>query len=230
MGTADKIPIVLLPGMDGSGVLLTALIESLASFRPVQVISFPNDRPLTYDELTAFVLQRTPDGRLVVLGESFSGPIAIEVAATQQRVAGLVLASTFARHPMPTLLVPLARMLDLRWVPARVVEAALLGSAGSLDLKEGLGRVLAKLPREVLRARACEVLRIDKRNRLCAVTCPILCLHGRFDRLVRRKCLNEITALHPRCEVRTFDAPHMLLETRPGEAASAINHFCDQLI
>jgi pimeloyl-ACP methyl ester carboxylesterase len=191
--------------MDGSGVLLTALIESLASFRPVHVISFPNDRPLTYDDLTTFVLRRTPGERFVVLGESFSGPIAIEVAATQRRVAGLILASSFARHPMPTLFAPLARMLDLRWVSARIVEATLLGSAESLDLKEGLARVLAKLPREVLRARAWEALRIDKRNRLRAVTCPILYLHGRFDRLVRKKCLDEITSLHPRCEVRTFE-------------------------
>ena len=129
MGAADKIPLVVLPGMDGSGVLLTALVENLAPFRPVEVIAFPNERPLGYDELTAFALQRTPSERFVVLGESFSGPIAIEVAATQQRVAGLILASTFARHPMPTLLAPLAGLLDLRWLPAGLVQAALLGPA-----------------------------------------------------------------------------------------------------
>jgi pimeloyl-[acyl-carrier protein] methyl ester esterase len=229
MGAAGKIPLVVLPGMDGSGVLLTALVECLVPFRPVQVIAFPNETPLGYDDLTAFVLQRTPSERFVVLGESFSGPIAIEVAATQQRVAGLILASSFARHPMPTLLAPLAGMLDLRWLPARLVEAALLGSADRSDLTNRLRRVLAKLPREVIRARASEVLRIDKRNRLSAVSCPILCLHGRRDRLVRRKYLDEIIALQPSCAVRTFEAPHMLLQTRPAETASEVNSFCDHL-
>ena len=229
MGTADNIAILLLPGMDGSGSLLTALVERLASRRPVEVISYPNSEPLNYDDLTTFVIERVPNRRFVILGESFSGPIAIEVAATDRRVAGLILASSFARHPIPTLFVPLAQMLDLRWVPARIVEAALLGSAGKPELTKSLRRVLATLPREVIRARASEVLRVDKRNRLRAVTCPILCLYGRFDRLVRKKYLNEITSSHPKCEVRMFDAPHMLLETHPTEAATAINQFCDQL-
>jgi pimeloyl-ACP methyl ester carboxylesterase len=229
MGTADNIAIVVLPGLDGSGVLLTGLVDRLSQHRPVRVISYPNSEPLTYDELTTFVIERTPDSRFVVLGESFSGPIAIEVAATEPRVAGLILASSFARHPLPTLLVPLAQMLDLRWVPARIVEAALLGSAGTPDLTKALCRVLAKLPREVIRTRASEVLRVDKRNRLRTVTCPMLCLHGRFDRLVRKRYLNEITSSHPKCEVRMFDAPHMLLETNPTEAAAAINQFCDRL-
>jgi pimeloyl-ACP methyl ester carboxylesterase len=113
--------------MDGSGVLLRGLVEHLAVFRPVRVIPFPNDKPLTYEELTAHVLKRLPDSRFVLLGESFSGPIAIEIAARQQRIAGLVLAASFARHPMPALFSPLTRMLDLRWVPARLVETALLG-------------------------------------------------------------------------------------------------------
>jgi pimeloyl-[acyl-carrier protein] methyl ester esterase len=113
-------------------------------------------------------------------------------------------------------------------VPARLVEAALLGSAKRPDLKKTLRQVLATLPPEVIRTRASEVLRIDKRDRLRAVSCPILCLHARFDRLVSKKYLDEIASLRPHCEVRTLNAPHMVLETNPVEAASAINEFCEQ--
>jgi pimeloyl-ACP methyl ester carboxylesterase len=230
MSTADKTPIVLLPGMDGSGALLTGVVECLTAFRPVRVIVFPNDKPLTYDELTAYVLERLPDRRFVLLGESFSGPIAIEVAAGQQRVVGLILAASFARHPMPRVFAHLARMLNVRRVPAGLVESALLGAVKRDDLKASLRRVLASLPPEIIRARAWEVLRIDKRDRLSAVSCPILCLHARFDRLVPRKCLDEITSLRPHCEVRTLSAPHMLLETHPVEAAAMINDFCEQIV
>jgi pimeloyl-ACP methyl ester carboxylesterase len=108
------------------------------------------------------------------------------------------------------------------------VEAALLGPAERTDLKVILRRVLATLPREVIRTRTLEVLRIDKRDRLRAVSCPILCLHARYDRLVSRKRLEEITSLRPHCEVRTFNAPHMLLETHPVQAASVINNFCER--
>src|SRR5262245_23050514 len=230
MGATDNMAILILPGMDGSGSLLTALAERLASRRPVHVISYPVSGPLRYDDLTAFVMERTPDGRFVILGESFSGPIAIEVAATEPRVAGLILASSFARHPMPRLLLPLTQMLDLTRVPKRIVEAILLGSSRRPELTESLHRVLATLPRDVIKARASEALRVDKRNRLVAVTCPMLCLHGRYDRLVRKKYLNEIVASRPNCAVQMFDAPHMLLETHAAEAATAINHFCDRIV
>ena len=229
MDAADDTAILLLPGMDGTGALLHPLAEMLRSHRSVHVISYPASKALGYDDLTTFVIESAPKGRFVILGESFSGPIAIEVAAREHRVAGLILASSFARHPIPSLFAPLAQLIDLRWMPPAIVEAALLGSAAKLDVKERLGQALATASREILRVRASEALRVDKRSRLRTVTCPLLCLYGRFDRLVRRKCLDEIISSHPNAEVRVFDAPHMLLETHVFEAAEAITLFCNRL-
>ena len=131
---------------------------------------------------------------------------------------------------MPRLPLPLAQILDLTRVPRRIVEASLLGSSRKPDLIESLHRVLAALPREVVRARGLEVLRVDKHNRLLTVTRPMLCLLGRYDRLIRKKYLDELTASRPNCEVRIFDAPHMLPETHAAEAAIAIHHFCDRVV
>jgi len=225
----DNISILLLPGLDGTGELLTALVDQLSSHRPVQVISYPASKPLDYDDLTTFVLERAPKEQFVILGESFSGPIAIEIASAEPRVAGLILASSFARHPIPSLFAPVANLLDLRWVPSKFVEAALLGSTGKPELKARLGQVLKRLPREIIRVRAAEALRVDKRNRLRDIICPMLCLQGRFDWLVRKRCLDEITSVQPTCQVRWLAASHMLLETHPYEAAEAINEFCDRL-
>ena len=229
MSAPGNISVLLLPGMDGTGELLTALVDQLSLLRSAQIISFPANRSLGYDDLIAFVAERTPKGRFAILGESFSGPIAIEIAATESRVAGLILASSFARHPIPSLFAPLANVLDLRWVPTKLVEAALLGSTGTPELKDRLSKLLARLPREIIRTRASEVLRVDKRNRLRQITCPILCLHGRFDRLVGRQCLEEITLAQPRCQVQWFDASHMLLETHTDAAVDAIGEFCNRL-
>src|SRR3954471_10677328 len=99
--------------MDGTGELLRPLAEQLSTHRPVQLVSYRVDRTLSYEQLVPYVKERLPDNRYVILGESFSGPIAIEVAATESRTAGLILASSFARHPLPTPLAVLARLLDL---------------------------------------------------------------------------------------------------------------------
>src|SRR6266446_9528996 len=229
MSAPGNISVLLLPGMDGTGELLTALVDQLSLLRFAQIISFPANRSLGYDDLIAFVAERTPKGRFAILGESFSGPIAIEIAATESRVAGLILASSFAWHPIPSLFVPLVQMLDMKWVPGRIVQAALLGSTGTPELRAHLCRVLERLPREIIRARASEVLRVDKRNRLRQINCPMLCLHGRFDRLVGKKCVDEITLVKPRCQVQWFDASHMLLETHTDAAAEAVNEFCNGL-
>ena len=229
MGTPEKTAIVLLPGMDGTGELLGTLSDQLSTHRPVQLISYPVDRPLSYDQLVSYVRERVPNDRFVILGESFSGPIAIEIAATDPRVVGLVLASSFARHPLPTEFAVFARLLDLRWIPTSVVVAALTGSAGTPKLRVHLREVLATLPREIIRTRAQDVLRVDKRRRLREIKCPLLCLYGRSDRLVSKRHVDEIVAALPGCEVQWLDAPHMLLATHARAAVSVIEKFCEHL-
>jgi pimeloyl-ACP methyl ester carboxylesterase len=225
----EATPIILLPGMDGTGEFLTALANQLSADRTVQLLTYPLDRPLGYAQLVAYVLERAPKGPFVILGESYSGPIAIEIAATDPRVVGLVLASSFVRHPWPAQFAMLTRLLDLRWVPTSIIVTALAGSTATPKLRARLRRTLARLPRETVRARACEVLRVDRREQLREIKCPTLCLHGRLDCLVGRKCVDEIVAAQPRCQVHWFDASHMLLATHTEASAKAINHFCDHL-
>jgi pimeloyl-[acyl-carrier protein] methyl ester esterase len=224
MSVAENTALVLLAGMDGTGELLRPLTRRLAAHRSVQVVDYPADRWLSYDQLVASVRERVTADRFVVLGESFSGPIAIELAATL--VAGLVLASSFARHPLPSWLAAVAGWVDLKWTPAPLLIGALMGSAASPELKRHLRQILARLPRETVRGRIRDVLRVDKRSRLRKVNCPILCLHGRSDRLAGKRLVDDIVALQPACEVRWLDAPHMLLATHVEAAAVAIEDFC----
>ncbi|HEV2155993.1 alpha/beta hydrolase [Bradyrhizobium sp.] len=227
MQIPDNTAIVLLPGMDGTGELLRPLAERLSAHRSVQLVGYPTDCVLGYDQLAAYVGERLPSGRFVVLGESFSGPIAIEIAATVTRVAGLVLASSFARHPLPASLMALTPLLDLKWIPTSIIVAALMGSAATPELKVRLRQVLNALPREILRTRAQEVLRVDKRDRLGGIACPVLCLHGRSDRLVSRKYVDEVVAARSGSQVCWLDAPHMLLATHVDAAVDVIEQFCE---
>ena len=68
MDAADNTAILLLPGMDGTGVLLYPLAEMLGSHRSVHVISYPASKALGYDDLTTFVIENAPKGRFVILG------------------------------------------------------------------------------------------------------------------------------------------------------------------
>src|SRR5687768_1455482 len=116
--------LVLLPGMDGTGLLFADFVAALGAQVETQVLRYPPDEILGYAELEARVRAALPTDRpLVLLGESFSGPIAISIAATPPpNLRGLILCCTFARFPLPASIKALAKLLPTphhtssRWV------------------------------------------------------------------------------------------------------------------
>ncbi len=98
--------LVLLPGLDGTGILFNQFVEAIEPcVRTRRIVAYPPDEPLGYAELEALTREALPRDRpCVVLGESFSGPIAIRLAAERPpQVVGLILCVTFAKNPYPLL-------------------------------------------------------------------------------------------------------------------------------
>jgi pimeloyl-[acyl-carrier protein] methyl ester esterase len=118
--------LVVLPGLDGTADMLSAFANAARThFSNVQVIAYPPDKALGYRSLEELVRAKLPtDGAFVLLGESFSGPIAISIAGDPPvGLVGLVLSTTFAKAPIP-LLTPLAAFAGL--APVRRLPMALL--------------------------------------------------------------------------------------------------------
>lgn len=106
------LTLVLLPGLDGSGVLFRPLIGHLSSqFRPI-VVAYPPDQAIGYDELLPLVLQALPTSApFAILGESFSGPLALMAAAHSPKgLQAVILCASFVRNPL-RVNVPLLRHL-----------------------------------------------------------------------------------------------------------------------
>src|SRR6516225_8307668 len=95
--------LLLLPGMDGTGRLFEPLLPFLPPSLVAVVLAYPPDRPLDYAELLPYVEAAIPDGQeFLVLGESFSGPLALLLAARQPPgLRGIILCASFARSPLP---------------------------------------------------------------------------------------------------------------------------------
>ena len=114
--------LLLLPGLDGSGVMFRPLLSHLPKeIRPI-VVSYPPGEMLSYDELLPRVLAAIPDDLpFVLLGESFSGPLAIMAAAKcPPGLIGMILCATFVRNPVwfrPGWLRYFARPLAFRMFP-----------------------------------------------------------------------------------------------------------------
>jgi pimeloyl-ACP methyl ester carboxylesterase len=97
--------LIVLPGLDGTGSRLTAFLREMQRAVPTRIIGYPPGQPMGYAELESLVRQLLPqDERYVLLAESFSGPIAIRMAADPPPgLAGLILCGTFAKNPFPWL-------------------------------------------------------------------------------------------------------------------------------
>jgi pimeloyl-ACP methyl ester carboxylesterase len=227
--------LVLLPGLDGTGDFFQPLLESLGDSVRSRVVRYPVDSAFDHATCEALVRAALPtNGPYVLLGESFSGPIAISLAAeASQRLAGIILCATFASNPRPRLAfirpllpyipyhgtrssLPLSRFLVLgRWITPAIRE---------LHLK-----ILSKLPPATLRARIEAVADCDVREALGRVRVPILCLVPRHDRLIPRSAARVIQQRAPAARVVELDAPHCLLQCVPRLAAEHIRGFLQGL-
>jgi pimeloyl-ACP methyl ester carboxylesterase len=221
--------LVLLPGLDGTGTLFGPLLEALAGKLRVTVLSYPADRALGYDALEAIAEAALPaQGPLVLLGESFSGPLAVSLAAKHPgRVVGLVLCCTFVRNPRPLLglLRALLPFVPFGQVPLPLMAGVLHGRFDNPSLRAGLARALQRVPAAVLRARLRSVVDVDATPRLNQVVCPVLYLQADEDLVVPASAGRFIVRRHPSAEVLRLAGPHALLQSMPEECAKVVAAF-----
>ena len=221
--------LVLLPGLGGTSELFEPFVAALGSAVATKIIRYPGDGALGYDALAALVRAALPVGEpYVLLGESFSGPIAISLAAEGgAQLRGLVLCCSFARNPRPSLgplrvLLPLAPIVPR---PLGLLSRLLMGRLVTDTLRRSLAQALRQLAARALKARLRAVLSIDVSAELSRVAVPVLYLHATEDRVVPDAALRHIRRIRPEARVVSIPAPHFLLQTRPGEAARAVLGF-----
>jgi pimeloyl-ACP methyl ester carboxylesterase len=219
--------------MDGSGLLFAEFIASLAPGVDAIVVSYPADAVLGYAELETLARAALPTDRpFVLVAESFSGPVAISLAASSPvGLRGVVLVCSFARSPIaaPRLLRSLLSMFPVWLVPIQMAAAVLLGRFGSSALRGRLSSAMASVRPSVWRARIRAVLSADVTTRLSKVTTPILYLRATGDRVVPRSASELISGSLPSVRVVDIESPHFMLQAKPAESAAQVQVFVREL-
>jgi pimeloyl-[acyl-carrier protein] methyl ester esterase len=219
----------LLPGLDGTGKLFADFLKALDLEVSAQVVPYPPDIPLGYEELEPLVRAALPTrGPFVLLGESFSGPLAIRIAATPPPgLAGLILCVTFASNPYPRLAWArgLAAFLPLKSLPRWLRAPLMWGSASPSKAPRQSERAMAGVAANVIRRRIAALLAVDETATLAAITVPTLVLCATHDRVVSKAATDKIMRGLPHARRVDVDGPHLLLKTRPEECAAAVVEF-----
>ena len=224
----SAVKLVLLPGLDATGDLFAPFLPHLRAAH--EVISYPVGQALDYENLLGYVRERLPREDFVVVGESFSGPLAIQLgAAGLPQLRGVVLVATFHRKPVSPLLAllrPLTHPFFFQFgMPAVLVRLLLAGWDAPLELVEIFQRSLSKVQPKVVAARVRAVLDVDVTSDLAHLKVPTLYLAARRDGLVRRALREEMQRVLPKIEITDFETAHLILQRAPEEAARVIEEF-----
>jgi pimeloyl-[acyl-carrier protein] methyl ester esterase len=221
--------LVLLPGLDGTGLLFQPLVRCLPPEIEAIVVSYPSDVALSYEQLLPIVLKALPPGPFVLLGESFSGPLAIMAAACNPAgLQGLILCASFVRSPaawLPAWCSYLVRPFQFRFYPLVAHLRILLGRFSDPQVRSLVAEAVALVRPEVLAHRIRVVHGVDARDQLASCACPVLYLRGDHDRLVGTSALRSVIRACPSAKVVTVAAPHMVLQTQPEASAVALEAF-----
>jgi pimeloyl-[acyl-carrier protein] methyl ester esterase len=200
------------------------------------VIRYPVDGAYDYATCLGIVRAQLPEEPYVLLGESFSGPIAISLAAEAEaptRLRGVILVSTFAGNPRPRLSIirPLLPYLPFHGsgVSLWLSRFLVLGRWITPDIRVLHAQILAQVPAETIRRRLEAVADCDVHPALARIRVPILCLVPRHDRLIPTAAMRSIRRHAPAAQVAELDAPHCLLQCAPRQAAEKIHGFISDL-
>lgn len=161
--------------MDGTGGLFEPFIAALGSRFNVKVVRYPTAEPMGYSELEAVARAALPaEGPFIILGESFSGPIAISLAAScSSHLKGLILCCSFVRNPHPFFsgFKSFVGALPIAIAPKAVLSYFLLGPFATGALRSALSEAIAQVSPAAFRARLRAVLTVDVSEKLSLCRC-----------------------------------------------------------
>lgn len=222
----------MLPGLDGTGLLFKPAVRTCPTELEPIVQGLPTQEPLNYLELADRVAAVLPDNEpFVLLGESFSGPLALELAARNPvGLLGVVLVATFVTPPTSRWVYFLPWSFVFKFSPPGfVVRRYFVGRRCTEEVLGLLDQIPDLVAPDVMAHRVRVISSVDARRALKLCPVPILYLRASEDRLVQKRALDEILRVRADVEHSCIESPHFVAQTAPEEVWGHILPFVRKL-
>jgi pimeloyl-[acyl-carrier protein] methyl ester esterase len=231
MNFLRKQHLVLMPGLDGTGLSFEPLLPLIPVDTKVTVIRYPTDKLLSFEEtVECAAAQITATDPPVVIAESFSGPVAVQMIGSGRiRAKYLVLCATFARSPHP-LVWRIIRLLRIHLLLGpdmpKLFFKFILGDDQFISVLEPLWKkVHANVPAALLGHRLDIINKTDVTCWLSKISIPCLYLQATDDQIVPASCVISFQRGIPNLTVKKLKTPHFILQARPQACLDAIEEF-----
>ncbi len=220
--------VVLLPGMDGTGLLFGPLIKELNEDAEVRVIRYSADKELSYGELSEYVRGKLPAREeFILVAESYSGPIGYLIASDPPaNLSAVVFVATFIDPPnrlMPVISrIPFSILLKLP-IPMCMIKHFLLGKDIDAHVIDLFRMSMKMTSSRLLAYRIKEMARLKGGEQPIHLPCTYISANG--DKLVSRRHAEAFRRLAPQLESVEISGPHFILQVRPRQCAEVINKY-----
>lgn len=222
-----------MPGLNGTDGLFQDFIKHSPQNFETIALTYPTNEKLTYDELTDRVCRILADlrGPIVLVGESFSGPLSLFVTAkSPANIIAVALVATFIHPPIPAFLKVLPWSVGFTLAkPFYAIRAWLPGKSKAAAILRAAAWEMRKVQPAVLAHRVRQALTVNAANALATCPSPILYLQAENDLLVPKSALRKILSAKKSIKVVVLPTHHFLLQSLPAAAWSAISEFIHDL-
>jgi len=210
--------IVLLPGLDGTGDLFKPFIEELPNNIDTLIISYPENIRQSYEELTELVINVLPEEEFILVGESFSGYIAYQVALRKPRnLKSIIFVATFLENPRPFLLgisswFPRSLILSVP-LPRYIVRQFLFSLTADEKIIDLFRQSIKQVSSHVLTFRLQEIAKLPQNQQFCEVKATYI--QATNDKLVPKKCVERFKKVFNNFNVFQIEGSHFVLQMNP---------------
>lgn len=216
--------ILLLPGLDGTGLLFDKLLEAFPKGFDISVVSLDKLPGSTYIE-QASELERVYSGEdLFLIAESYSGRIAYELCGIiGSRVLGIAFLASFVSRPSFisrfASYLPLA-MLKSTFFTRWLIKLLGFNGGGDKDLVDSVFRALQQSERLKLKIRLTNIAKLTNPERSCE--CPAIYIKPTKDYLVSKRAVHELASVFVNVKFVNVMGGHFIAQSYPQDCAQII--------
>ena len=214
--------LVLLPGLDGTGILFEPFLECLPQEIETKVISYPCDEELSYEELVQYVRARLPEEDFVLLAESFSGPIAFLLVQTSpENLKSIIFVASFLSTPHSGILKMIRKLpLFSLPIPKVFIKYLLMGNHVNDRTINLFNQSLKRVPASVLMFRLNQIEKLNLYGEIKDLPCTYI--QAKNDKLVLSTSIEPFKEVINGLSIFLVEGSHFILQTQPKICADFI--------
>jgi pimeloyl-ACP methyl ester carboxylesterase len=220
---SDKI--ILLPGLDGTGLLFKPLLDCIQNTQDVKVISYPTNICQDYNQLMDLVLSQLPNEDFILVAESFSGYIAYLIGLKKPKyLKRIVFVATFLISPRPFLLgfskmLPMSLLLNVN-IPNFFIKRFLFGQFVNKETIKLFKKSINEVDSKVMANRLSLIADLKAPSKSSSIEATYI--QAIDDKLIDKNSVEIFKKLFLNLTIHKIRGTHFLLQSNPSKCIQII--------